>query len=72
MQHEESSVFYVTKKQNKTSLPPRQAFVKSKFTIKVNLGVPIVAQWLTNPTGIHADTGLVPGLAQWVGDLALP
>ena len=35
------------------------------------LGVPVMAQWLANPTGIHGDTGLVPGLAQWVQDLAL-
>ena len=28
--------------------------------------VPVVAQWLTNPTRNHDIAGLVPGLAQWV------
>ena len=37
-----------------------------------NTGVPIVAQQVKNPTSIQDDLGLIPGLAKWVKDLALP
>ena len=30
-----------------------------------------MAQWLTNLTRNHEVVGLIPGLAQWVKDLAL-
>ena len=30
-----------------------------------------MAQWLKNPTRIHEDVDLNPGLAQWVNDLVL-
>ena len=40
--------------------------------LEIVFGVPVMAQWLTNPTSIQEDTGLIPGLTQWVKDLALP
>ena len=39
--------------------------------IKKNLGVSVMAQWLTNPSRNHEVAGSIPGLAQWIKDLVL-
>ena len=39
---------------------------------EITRGVPVVAQWLTNPTRNHEVSGSVPALAQWVKVPALP
>ena len=42
----------------------------STFSVH-NEGIPIMAQKVKNPTSIHEDVGLVPGLSQWVKNPAL-
>ena len=44
----------------------------TEFKKGVKSRVPIVAQQLVNPTSIHEDMGLIPGLTQWLGDPVLP
>ena len=57
------------------SLNPRQQYtthIKNSIKNRAILGVPVVAQWLTNPIRNHEVAGLIPGLAQWIKDPTLP
>ena len=47
-----------------------QSFGESNINRKG--GVPVVVQWLTNPTMNHEVASSVPALAQWINDPVLP
>ena len=50
----------------------RRGLARGLFKRAESLGVPVVAEWLTNPSRNYEVVGLIPGLAQWVKDLDLP
>ena len=65
-------------RQNTLWHQPHEYFLRSVSQSNRNksknkpVGVPVVAQWLTNPTRNHEVAGSVPALAQWVNNPALP
>ena len=54
------------KKEKATTISKEQETINKKI-----MGVPVMAQWLTNLTRNYEVVGLIPGLAQWAKDLAL-
>ena len=63
---------FVTYKAKDLLLYSLQKKKKRQTKQKNGQGVPFVAQQVTNPTSIHAGSGSITGLIQWVKDSALP
>ena len=50
----------------------KQIYLLIKTVVLRFVEVPTVAQWVTNPTNIYEDEGLIPGAAHYVKDPPLP
>ena len=49
-----------------------QKIIEKMISKNEEEGVPVMAQWLTNPTRNHEVAGSIPGLNQWVKYPTLP
>ena len=45
--------------------------LKGEILEKMSFEVSIAAQWVKTVASVHENTGLIPGLAQWVKDSEL-
>ena len=62
MQGIQNSAWHIVSSIQALSVEGNQTMSLSKYS---RVGVPFMAQWLTNLTSIHEEAGQIPGLTQW-------